>query len=105
MNATYEAILRISQSLYREYELTGVEGYMTYQELAKVLNRFGYEKQAGGEYTETHGKALGQMASAAYWYVDEKYGREEAQKIFRTIRDMDGNCRSDQTDHRSEAVR
>lgn len=67
---TYEAILPIATALFAEYEETGVEGFITYKELARMLNRFGYEKQAGGEYTETHGKALGQMIAAAWHYID-----------------------------------
>ncbi len=43
MYATYEAIHRIASALFAEYEETGVEGYITYQELARILNRFGYE--------------------------------------------------------------
>ncbi len=101
MNETYEAIFRIASSLYAEYELTGNEGFLTYQELARLLNRFGYEKQAGGEYTETHGKALGQMASAAWHYIDTEYGRDAAHKIYWTIRDEQGNCRADKTDRRA----
>ena len=45
MNETYEAIYRIASALYSEYELSGKEGYITYQEVARLLNRFGYEKQ------------------------------------------------------------
>jgi hypothetical protein len=104
MNQTYEAILRIASALYAEYEETGVEGYITYQELARILNRFGYEKQAGGEYTETHGKALGQMASAAWHYVAQNYGESDAHKIYFTIRDETGNCRADTTDRRSNKI-
>jgi hypothetical protein len=101
VNETYEAIYRIASALFSEYERTGVEGYITYQELARVLNRFGYEKQSGGEYTESHGKALGQMASAAWHYVEREYGSEEAHKVYWTIRDERGQCRADQTDRRS----
>ena len=100
MNETYEAIYRIASALYSEWELTGKEGFITYQELARLLNRFGYEKQAGGEYTETHGKALGQMASAAWHYIDKEHGRDAAHKIYWTIRDEHGNCRADKTDRR-----
>jgi hypothetical protein len=101
MNETYEAVFRIATALYSEYESTGVEGYITYQELARILNRFGYQKQAGGEYTETHGKALGQLASAAWHYIEQKYGTDHAHKIYFTIRDEHGNCRADTTDRRS----
>ncbi len=102
MNETYEAIYRIASALYGEYEKTGVEGYVTYQELARLLNRFGYEKQAGGEYTETHGKALGQMASAAWHYIKQQYGESEAHKLYWTIRDDQGHTRADRTDRRSK---
>jgi hypothetical protein len=101
MNATYEAVLRIATALYAEYQETGVEGFITYQELARILNRFGYEKQAGGKYTETHGKALGQMASAAWHYVEQNYGEDAAHKIYFTIRDENGACRADTTDRRA----
>jgi hypothetical protein len=101
-NETYEAVYRIACMLFEEHEYTGNDGYLTYAELACVLNRFGYEKQTGGEYTETHGKALGQMASAAWHYVNRKYGEDEAYKVYWTIRDKDGNCRADQTDRRYE---
>jgi len=100
-NETYEAVYRLASALFEEYESTGIEGFITYQELARILNRFGYEKQSGGEYTETHGKALGQMASAAWWYVHDKYGEDAAHKVYWTIRDEHGNCREDQTDRRS----
>lgn len=105
MNETYEAIYRIASMLYEEYERTGAEGYLTYQELARLLNRFGYEKQAGGEYTESHGKALGQMASAAWHYIKDKYGQDEAEKIWWTIRDEHGQARRDRTGWRSKARR
>jgi hypothetical protein len=100
MNQTYEAIYRIVSSLYAEYEVTGVEGYITYQEMARLLNRFGHEKQAGGEYTETHGKALGQMASAAWHYVKQNYGEVAAHKVYFMMRDENGKCRADTTDRR-----
>jgi len=104
MNATYEAVYRIASALFAEYEETRVEGYITYQELARILNRFGYEKQAGGEYTETHGKALGQMASAAWHYVEQSYGDDAAYKVYFTIRDEHGKCRADQTDRRANTT-
>jgi|GEM_PF-581894 len=104
MNDTYEAIYPIASALFAEYELTGNEGYITYQELARILNRFGYEKQAGGEYTETHGKALGQMASAAWHYVQQKHGDDAAKKVYWTIRDEHGNCRADKTDRRADTT-
>ena len=102
-NDTYEAVYRIACALYAEYENAGVEGYITYRELARILNRFGYEKQSGGAYSESHGKALGQMASAAWWYVRDHHGEGEADKIYRTIRDEHGCCHADQTDRRSHA--
>lgn len=101
MNETYEAIYRLACHLYDEYERTGNEGYVTYCELARLLNRFGYEKQGGGIYTEHHGKALGQMASAAWHYVYRNYGEHEAHKVYWTIRDEHGQLRADQTDYRS----
>jgi len=104
MSSTYEAVYRIASALYAEYELTRVEGYITYQELARILNRFGYEKQAGGEYTESHGRALGQMASAAWHYIKQNYGCDAAEKIYFTIRDEHGICRADQTDRRANTT-
>jgi hypothetical protein len=101
MNATYEAVIRIASALFAEYEKSGSEGYVTYQELAMILNRFGYEKQTGGEYTETHGKALGQMASAAWHYALKHYGDDVAYKVYFTIRDQTGKCRIDKTDRRA----
>jgi hypothetical protein len=102
-NPTYEAVYRLATALYEEWEISGREGYITYRELSHILNRFGYEKQAGGEYTETNGKALGQMASAVWWYVHDKYGEEEARKVYWTIRDEQGKCREDQTDRRARS--
>jgi hypothetical protein len=104
MNETYEAVYRIACALYAEYEKTGIEGYVTYQELARILNRFGYEKQTGGEYTEIHGKALGQMASAAWHYIKHEYGEDEAHKIYWTIRDETGQPRADRTDRRWKSI-
>jgi hypothetical protein len=101
MNETYEAIYRLACFLFTESQSTGNAGYITYMELARYLNRLGYEKQSGGEYTETHGKALGQMATAAFHYVEQKYGSDEAEKIYLTIRDEKGNCHADQTERRS----
>lgn len=102
MNETYEAIYRIASFLQDESDKAEKEGYVTYLELARILNRLGYEKQSGGEYTETHGKALGQMASAAWHYVEQKYGRDEAEKIYLTIRDEKGKCHADQTERHSK---
>src|SRR4051794_39794753 len=95
-NKTYEAVYEIACSL------TSSGQTMYYKELAEELNRRGLKTQTRKVYTVTNMRAIGQMITAVWHYVEHHYSYTDAQKVYQAFCDKNGNLREDQTDRRKD---